>query len=41
MMWFELGKLTVNLDIPSVFLLCVSVVAIVYIRSIKGGSNGK
>lgn len=41
MMWFEFGKLTVELDIPSVFLLCVSVVAVVYIRSIKGGCNDK
>ena len=31
-MWFELGKLTVNLDVPSVFLLCVTVVSVVFIR---------
>lgn len=40
MMWFELGKLTVSLDIPSVFILCGSVVAVVYIRSIKDEFNG-
>jgi hypothetical protein len=38
-MWFELGKLTINLDIPTVFLLCLCVVCIVYIRSIKGGRD--
>ena len=38
-MWFELGKLTVNLDIASVIVVCLTVVAVVYIRSIKDGSN--
>jgi len=40
-MWFELGELTLELDVPCVFLLCVSVVAVVYIRSIKGGCDDK